>query len=562
MDTPESTHNGRRSPDFSIWRATPEDVWRLWKPSWLKGLFPILAFGIGILGLRATTSAIWRLRERAQALYLFDNQSLPDGQGVVSLPIEIASAWHALRPFAIALAILWGLERLFGFLFRENYKRQRSETWIASNGDRAIGQATVTRVTFVTPATRTESVNVLASLNVEPEYWWQGIGTELLQTTLKQADRNLYPLYATCVPSLLPFYQRLGFEVVKREALPRSLHRPSADFFVWIVLQEPPTEILESCSTASQLPPGVSIHLVRGFQQRWRVYRAFWRDRAFRRSRFVTWAWFSLACTICLLPQWIVAGLIYGWLATKALTPYVLFVWQGTTSSVAYGLTVVGIVILRALVFDVQQEWVAIANGRFIAYLHLSSADGVSALHHLAVKRDRCDLSLTKRIVLRLSSRIAMPLYVNSSRQNANQFAQLDYDRVHPRHLPLAFKLLPSRHAVAMRLTQRKAALLATAQPAIATRDESSISQRPSPLEAKLGWPIRRWFGVTGLALVGLWALSPLVRPSQVKLNETRRLERQARSRGPMSERIVPPMHRGRVQAIAFSRDGKTAIVG
>lgn len=61
----------------------------------------------------------------------------------------------------------------------------------------------------------------LAMLGVAPAHQNQGIGSLLLQPILKQADSTGLPCYLeTSTEKGVRFYQRQGFEVVRRSELP------------------------------------------------------------------------------------------------------------------------------------------------------------------------------------------------------------------------------------------------------------------------------------------------------------------------------------------------------
>jgi N-acetylglutamate synthase-like GNAT family acetyltransferase len=74
--------------------------------------------------------------------------------------------------------------------------------WVIKQGNRLIACAKLTRY---------RTYSVLCDVTVAPEYRHQGVGT-LLVASIAQLETQ--PLYLACQPSLVRFYQRLGFVMV------------------------------------------------------------------------------------------------------------------------------------------------------------------------------------------------------------------------------------------------------------------------------------------------------------------------------------------------------------
>ena len=64
----------------------------------------------------------------------------------------------------------------------------------------------------------------LASLAVVPAWRGKGVARLIIQALLAKAPR---PLYLTCRGELGPFYEKFGFRVVQREAMPPYFRRLS-----------------------------------------------------------------------------------------------------------------------------------------------------------------------------------------------------------------------------------------------------------------------------------------------------------------------------------------------
>lgn len=62
----------------------------------------------------------------------------------------------------------------------------------------------------------------LASLVVETAYRGQGVARAIIEHILAHSPR---PLYLMCRPSLDPFYQKFGFQVIQLEAMPPYFRR-------------------------------------------------------------------------------------------------------------------------------------------------------------------------------------------------------------------------------------------------------------------------------------------------------------------------------------------------
>lgn len=62
----------------------------------------------------------------------------------------------------------------------------------------------------------------LASVAVVPEYRRQGVASALIRALVEQEEQTLF---LTCRRELRSFYQRFGFEMVPRSALPPFLNR-------------------------------------------------------------------------------------------------------------------------------------------------------------------------------------------------------------------------------------------------------------------------------------------------------------------------------------------------
>ena len=62
----------------------------------------------------------------------------------------------------------------------------------------------------------------LASIAVQPEHQGQGIATAIIDRLLERAPR---PLYLTCRGSMRPFYQKWGFQALRRSEMPPYFQR-------------------------------------------------------------------------------------------------------------------------------------------------------------------------------------------------------------------------------------------------------------------------------------------------------------------------------------------------
>ncbi len=73
----------------------------------------------------------------------------------------------------------------------------------------------------------------LASIAVQPEWQGQGIGREIIERLLAE---NPLPLYLTCRPRMVSYYERFGFRMLPPEEMPlyfRRIYR-AASVFNWL----------------------------------------------------------------------------------------------------------------------------------------------------------------------------------------------------------------------------------------------------------------------------------------------------------------------------------------
>lgn len=411
-------------PGYGVDRATERDIRKLYNTTTFMTIMGVIALLIGMIVFWLSIQSglqNWE-RIRQAKIYEFGARSQTQTPNLQDwYRIIIPAFWIGCLATALVVGIAL-ISYLFHMLLLRQYLGQH-ERWIAKYENQIIGHTIIQSK---------PNYSVLLLVCVNPEHWWQGVGSCLVWHSVKDAKK---PIYLTCLPRLQAFYRPLGFVAVQKQDLPPELRRKAmSDVMALFDAPTLPTERRQSVFT---LPYRYSIRTINNLIKYWQVYHIFWSREPFRQSRIYV----LMLITTILVAGISVLAIVWKIAANLNITWLFWFII----------VQIAPIALWLAFLFG-WQEWIVEHSDRPIAYAHFSSRPKYTVLYCLHVEVQHQAQNIGQALLERLTRRIQLPIYLICPRDEVNLYTQLGFRQIRQQTLPLELKIIWFSNYVALKL--------------------------------------------------------------------------------------------------------------
>jgi N-acetylglutamate synthase-like GNAT family acetyltransferase len=333
--------------------------------------------------------------------------------------------WLSLEQVVPVLVPMFGIGHLISrfvtSLIRPDEEKQ--ERWVAVYKSQIIGRATVRLE---------QNYSILMLVSINPGHWWQGVGSNLVWNSIKDAKK---PLYLTCLPRLQPFYSRFGFVAVTERSIPPDFRRHNLGCVM--ALFDAPILPQERDKAVFPLPDGCSIYSIQNITERLQVYKRFWSRKSFKQSRVYVF---------------IFIGIIFATeISVLAILWKITEIWGTNWLAIIISLVTILAPVLTILIW--WQEWIIEQGIDVIAYTHISCRREYSVLYCLHVEPEFQQKNLGQAFLERLTRRIQLPIYLVCPQQKVQFYTHLGFAPTSQQNLPFELQIFRLGNYVALKKT-------------------------------------------------------------------------------------------------------------